>query len=50
MFGDVLRVPAEQTGELALVIAELGDRIDALEAQLNLLRQGEKPGAGASTS
>ena len=30
----VLEIVAELTGELAIVIAELGDRIDTLEARL----------------
>jgi len=30
----VLQIVAELTGELALIIAELGERIDALEARL----------------
>ena len=30
----VLEIVAELTGELALVIGELGDRIDALEARV----------------
>jgi len=30
----VLQIVAELTGELAVIIAELGDRIDALEARL----------------
>ena len=30
----VLQIVAEMTGELAMVIAELGDRIESLEARL----------------
>ena len=30
----VLQIVAELTGELAVIIAELGDRIDALETRL----------------